>query len=250
MTACDAFVRHHAEYTCRNYQRKSYRTKCACLTMVLEGQNSDQKISQVCASLWEFFTRVKLAQKLVVKEWIRNVDYSGARYKRRKTSVAYILPGVYHDAPIGLDEEGVYNKRPFKVCLNIISLLYDYGYFKIVALRKDMENAGVKEHRLKGINDKYANATEKYKSINTALSHFFTELQGEAETHSTRVIREATGLALRDEEVDSVELPSSFSKRRLYYRFCFKRGYAVKSDHKGKMPALKYFPVRKTFDAE
>ena len=73
-------------------------------------------------------------------------------------------------------------------------------------------------------------------------------MRDEAETHATRVIREATGVGLRDEEIDTVELPSSFSKRQLYYRYCFHNGYVVKSDAKGNMPSMKNHKVRTTFD--
>ena len=51
----------------------------------------------------------------------------------------------------------------------------------------------VKEHRLKGKpNNKQANKKEMYEGINSALHKFFKDLEGEAETHATRVICEAT----------------------------------------------------------
>ena len=56
-----------------------------------------------------------------------------------------------------------------------------------------MENFMVKEHGLKGKpNNKHANKQEMYESINAALHKFFKNLEGEAETHATRVIWEAT----------------------------------------------------------
>ena len=55
LLACDAFVRHHAKFSCQNYQRKSYRARCGCMTNLISGGNKDDKIKQVCECLWEFF---------------------------------------------------------------------------------------------------------------------------------------------------------------------------------------------------
>ena len=127
--------------------------------------------------------------------------------------------------------------------------MFDYGYDKISTLRRDMNNAGLKKHGL--INkpsNLILNNQEKYKEIKKALHFIFEKLRDEAETHATRVIREATGVGLRDEEIDTVELPSSFSKRQLYYRYYFHNGYGVKSDAKGNMPSMKNYEVRTTFN--
>ena len=179
MDCCDAFVRHQAEYNCVNYQKKAYKTRCTCLNAFLDGLNSNETVFQVCDSLWEFFTRVKSAQKLVFKEWLRSVLYSGNDYKRGESTVAYVLPGFYYDAPAGNDMAVDKNKRPYKVCLNALSVLYNYGYHKINKLRKDMEKIMVKEHGLKGKpNNKHTNKKEMYESINAVLNKFFKDLEG------------------------------------------------------------------------
>ena len=77
---------------------------------------------------------------------------------------------------------------------------------------------------------------------------FFENLRDEAETHATRVIRKATGVGLRDEEIDTVELPSSLFKRQLYYCYFFHNSYVVKSDVKGNMPSMKNYKVCTTFN--
>ena len=73
-------------------------------------------------------------------------------------------------------------------------------------------------------------------------------MKDEAETHATRVINEATGVGLCDEEINRVELPSSFSKHQLYYCYFFHNSYVVKSDVKGNMPSMKTYNVRTMFD--
>ena len=70
-----------------------------------------------------------------------------------------------------------------------------------------MENLIVKEHGLKGKpNNKHAKKQDIYESINTALHKFFKDLEGEVETHATRVIHDATGISVQDEEINLVEL--------------------------------------------
>ena len=128
--ASDAFVRHHAEFNCANFQRKNYRTGCSCLKRLLTSTNSSEKMKQVNECLWTFFTREKKTQKLVAKEWIRSVLFSDRKPQKNKVDVSYILPGVFYNAPqssLVTSLPGLVNTRPYKVCLNSISLLFNYG---------------------------------------------------------------------------------------------------------------------------
>ena len=45
-----------------------------------------------------------------------------------KIDVDLVIPATYVDAPRNL--------KPFKVCLNALALMFDYGYDKISNLRK------------------------------------------------------------------------------------------------------------------
>ena len=149
----------------------------------------------------------------------------------------FSVPGAYNDAPR--------NNIPLKICINALAVVFNYGCIKLVSLKKDLKNSGVKVHGLKQKpSNRKLNQEEKYEEIKNNLYTFFENLKEEAETHSTRVIRKATGVGLRDNEIDTVELPSSLSKRQLYYRYCFRNGYAVKSDAKGRMPSIKAYPVQ------
>ena len=55
LMVCDAFVCHHAKFTCLNYQQKSYCTQCGCMTDFISGENYDDKMKQVCECLWVCF---------------------------------------------------------------------------------------------------------------------------------------------------------------------------------------------------
>ena len=77
---------------------------------------------------------------------------------------------------------------------------------------------------------------------------FFGTLKDEhSKSHATRVAREKFGIGLRDEEVDTVELPSAMTKRKLYSQFCFGRGWSIRANAKGKLPKILDYP-RRPFD--
>ena len=83
-------------------------------------------------------------------------------------------------------------------------------------LKKDLHSSTIRKHGLVGqTSNRIKNKDQQRKAIKDSLHAFFTDLSEEAETHSSRVIREATGAVLRDEEVNMVELPSSFTSRQL-----------------------------------
>lgn len=65
-----------------------------------------------------------------------------------------------------------------------------------------------------------------------------------AEPYATRFIREITGMSLREDEEGAVELPSSFTKRKLYAEYCFSRGYKVKADAKGSYGKMQQYEER------
>ena len=64
------------------------------------------------------------------------------------------------------------------------------------------------------------------------------------EAYATRFIRELCGSGLRKEEEDLVELPSNFSKRKLYRDFCFQRGYKIKGTAKGSYGNTSVYELR------
>jgi hypothetical protein len=65
-----------------------------------------------------------------------------------------------------------------------------------------------------------------------------------AEPYATRFIREITGMSLREDEEGAVELPSSFTKRKLYAEYCFSRGYKVKANAKGSYGKMQQYEER------
>ena len=81
------------------------------------------------------------------------------------------------------------------------------------------------------------------KEIYESLHEYFDALEKESLPFATRVIRERTGLHMRDDNPDDVLLPPHMSKHRCYAQWCFSRGWVVKKrvEHKAytrKLPNM------------
>jgi hypothetical protein len=66
--------------------------------------------------------------------------------------------------------------------------------------------------------------TDKVKG---GLHDFFHEIKQVGMPKATRFVREETGSGLRDEEENLLELLTCWSKRSIYARFCYKRGFVI-----------------------
>jgi hypothetical protein len=60
----------------------------------------------------------------------------------------------------------------------------------------------------------------------------------EGEVYATRIIQSLDGFELREEDKLVIDLPLNTSRREMYEKYCFERGWAPKSDSKGRYPKL------------
>ena len=70
----------------------------------------------------------------------------------------------------------------------------------------------------------------------------------EGESYATRYVRLLTGIAVRDSEKGHTELPSSYTQRFLYEKFCFLRGHLAKSDATGSYGSITNYESRENDD--
>ena len=71
-----------------------------------------------------------------------------------KPNASFVLPGVFQDAapqPTTKEDTRLINNiHPYKVCLKILSVIFNYGYGKIKTLKKEtMDLPDLREHGLK-----------------------------------------------------------------------------------------------------
>ncbi len=77
------------------------------------------------------------------------------------------------------------------------------------------------------------------------MVEFLSEVSASyGEPYATRFVRSVTGMSLRNEEVDAIESPSHFKKRKLYAQYCCSRGYKVKASAKGSYGKISDYEVR------
>ena len=66
----------------------------------------------------------------------------------------------------------------------------------------------------------------------------------EGEPYASQFVRTIAGCELRDEEKGILELPPSYTKRKLYERFCFENGWIASADAKGNYSAWNQYKLR------
>ena len=82
-----------------------------------------------------------------------------------------------------------------------------------------------------------------------SVKEFLEDVKEEyGERHATLIIRSVCGFDLKNSEVETTHLPLSFSKRRLYEKWCYYRGYKIRSDMKGRYGALQGYELQANDD--
>ena len=98
----------------------------------------------------------------------------------------------------------------------------------------------------------HGNIGNKNRSVNScrtsakpSVVSFLSDVRDSyGEAYATRFVREVTGLSLRRDEENLVELPSRFTKRKLYAEYCFSRGYQVKANATGSYGKVSNYALR------
>ena len=207
------------EENCQDIWRKR-STQCKCLHSLREGGANEVRVKFVANFLFAFGQMKAEARMKKVIEW--------CRYAQDQGKLPFVLPEIRNESSAAV------STKKLRVCAHAIKRLVNFGRYK-------WQRA--KEHALKGIqyidpkkgNKNAALATE----VKEAMRDFFEEMKDMSSPRATRVVREEVGLGLRDDEIDLLELPSSFTKRSLYYKFCHSRGWIIKLENdRGKLKKI------------
>jgi hypothetical protein len=220
-----AFLTRLSEFpVCYNLKNKT-TTKCNCTT----------KIADVVDDMTELLTSFGSKPKRERRIWIASqieaqMACIDTARNIKKASKMNVNIGSCHYA-IWLSDE-----RSVSLCVN--TFRHVFGITGAEQWSKLMED--VKQHgasKLPG----HGNIGNKHRSENSPLG----KSKGPVERHlkklqddygqvtATRFVREQTGLTTRDDNDDYVELPSHFSKRKIYEQFCFEMGWKAKPSAKG-----------------
>ena len=102
---------------------------------------------------------------------------------------------------------------PYALCRNGFMKFFGIGSSKMVSIEKHVKDGGLtpNPHGLSNMQGNRALNDETIASLNS----YFDTLKSEAEPHASKVVRLMTGLVLKEDD-DNIELPSSYTKRKLY----------------------------------
>ena len=129
------------------------------------------------------------------------------------------------------DNDPLHPLKEWRVCKNAISVLLDYGIWKWQTCQEAILQNKLPTHSKKG---KVLGKAKRFADhVKDDLHSFFQHIKQFGAPKATRFVREETGTGLRDGEDDLVELPTSWSKRAMYARFCFERGYVITTNARG-----------------
>ena len=113
----------------------------------------------------EYFLPTKESQKLIFKEWLCGVFFSGTKHKKFEPIIQFVLLGVFIDDPC--------NKVPYNISINALSVIFNERYNKIQILKDDMANIGIKQHGLViKTSDQVLNQAEGFSDIKKRLHNF------------------------------------------------------------------------------
>jgi hypothetical protein len=124
--------------------------------------------------------------------------------------------------------------------LNLIAI----GKNRLKSLNETRHIPGGNVHK-NTVNDNACMSNEALQSVVD-----FIELKGkqDGKAYATLSIRTLTRNELRAEEKGAMDLPSNTTKRELYEKYCFDRGWAIKSDNMGRYPKVKDYVSRQEDD--
>jgi hypothetical protein len=224
--ACEHEIRHFltnliALPSCYNKRKQNF-VKFSCIKL-LE--------NQYCAVVYltTVATMTKKQQHALFKELINGRRHRSAGYNIR------------------IGDDKIKGHR-FYVCLKSFLNLMALGKKRFRKLNETRlvpganvhKNTRTQEHKNTG-NCNAAMLDETMKAVISFIKHKWKD---DGEVYATRIIRSLTKQELRDEEKGGVDLPSNTTKLELYEKFCFDRGWAIKSDNKGRYPKLKDYTNR------
>ena len=212
--------------------------KCECLTIFAEEDDADEyPLTRAVARFMVYFGKKKKSeQQMLVIEWIKY----GAAAADARDPTPYLLPVLVDDDdvddaddeagdPINADGNAIaaYNR---KICESALLTIIGYSRTFWTTCKQCAKEGTIPTHGLAGRPPNNSISDE----LSVELHLFFADMQDFAEPIATRFIREKTGeLDTRDEDDDVLQLAPSFSKRGLYQRFCYERGWKIETTAKG-----------------
>lgn len=205
---------------CTDMFSKPKHRECNCLSIFQKQQEDvDPPLLRATARYMVYFAKkTKVDQQMIVIEWMK---YAGTGIQAR-----FVIPILAED-----DDELVdLPIEQSKICRNALLAIIGYSKYFWGTLVDCVGAGTIPSHGLIGKQSNNSMDDE----LETALYMFLSEMEELAEPTAMRFVRDQTGqLDSRDEDDDVLYLAPSYSKRSLYHRFCYERGWIMSTTSKG-----------------
>ena len=195
---------------CARPSGSSHRnTVCTCMEILALPENAALAMSAAQYMVhWAGLSRV--VRREVIHEWAKVASYLNGEGSQRGKKI-YMLPTLTApDQNILICRNGVFGLLGIgRVAWRTAVLDPNKGY-----AQKDMHGA-------------LSSRGKSFLEITNSMQAFFVILATEGLPFATRIVREETGMTVRDDNPDEVVLAPHVSKRQCYARWCFGRGWIV-----------------------
>ena len=155
-------------------------------------------------------------RQTVIKERIKAADDRAFRRRQTGREARKATDSLYYRISVINTE--------IAICINSFRNLFAIGKKKWRNLKEECSNRydtlGAMLHGNRGNANRSQSASRS--GVQESVVSFLSDLSKEhGESYATRFIREVSGMSLRKEEEGLVEIPSFFTKRKLYAEYCF-----------------------------
>ena len=232
---CFNFVQAICSEPCRDRISGHRRhPNCHCLSILEDNVARQEAVAKYMAA----FAKKPVQEKhSILIEWIRYTTNAAA------DDACFYIPFISEKNANLADEDdddddddsnnSLHALKEHMVCRNAICHLLWFGQSKWKTCTNAVKKNILPVHGNKG---KITGKAKRFRDdVADDLHEFFHQMEQFATPQATRFVREETGAGLRDGEEGVLELPSSWSKRSVYGRFCFERGIVVTSTHTGNI---------------
>ena len=217
--------------------RHNKKNNCTCLKDLLE-RDSDNNINAVADIVTAYYQlghkeRSSLLCNKVFEVMDRKIN------PRLKTMSSMKFRGTLFSirGKFGMGNNDA-NVDTHLLCMYSYLLIYGHGVYQLESIKKKYEKScyNTERNMAHGLTGRRSNHGLN-PSVLQSLSEFFNALKDEGDDYASKQVRTSAGqLYLRDNELDGVRLPPSYSKKMLYDRWCFNQGWVIgrgSDAHKG-----------------
>jgi len=199
--------------------------KCSCLTVFL-----NQEVAKSTALFCHNYgSQDRITRLTRLGDWIR---YSNPD---QRTPLPFMLPTAIPDPPPPAETQQL--MRTTMICQSALMRILGIGKRAWHTAKIAAVTGAVPDHGLKGRTGQESNKSQELDALvkEDVIEYLQDLADAYGEPRATVVVRTLTGAELRNEDTNVLELPPFLSRRKIYARFCYSRGWIVKIDHKGKV---------------